>query len=122
MKFVACFSMPQIGIAVERGRLTHLWGESVALASPDDVLLAVSDETAPLGISVGQTAAGARSLSSKLIVLPYDRPAYEEAAEAVWDLFAIESSVVEPVSPEQCFVEMSGPDVPGRTERLAQAV
>ena len=48
------------------------------------------DEAAPFGIKVGQTASGAKGLCERLIVLPYDRPSYEEAAHLIWDLFESE--------------------------------
>ncbi|HEX9007420.1 MAG TPA: hypothetical protein VF889_09000, partial [Bacteroidota bacterium] len=116
---VACFLMPQFGIAVERTRLTHLWGEPVALESSEGTLAAISDEAAAAGIRAGQAVNGARATCERLVVLPYDREAYEEAAHPVWDLFAIESSVVEPVSPELCYVELTGPDIVKRAQQLA---
>ena len=116
---IACFYMPQIGIAVERSRLNHLWGAPVGLAAEDGVLAAVSDEAAMFGIEPGQDAAGARALCTHLTVLPYDRPAYEEAAHCVWDLFAIESSFVEPVSPEVCFIELVDSDAIERSQQIA---
>src|SRR5688500_1294947 len=116
---IACFYMPQIGIAVERARLNHLWGEPVGLAAEDGSLAAVSDEAAPFGIKPGQDSGGAKALCRNLTVLPYDSAAYEEAAHCVWDLFAIESSFVEPVSPEICFVDLAGADAIGRAQKLA---
>src|SRR5437016_1478338 len=106
---IACFYMPQIGIAVERARRPHLVGAPVALSAHDNTLVAVSDEVTPFGIRTGQAASGARALCERLAVLPYDRAAYEEEANSIWDLCAIESSVVEPVSPEICYVALSGP-------------
>lgn len=116
---IACFTLPQLGIACERTRLTDLWGMPVGLVLDDGMLSAVSDEAVPYGVRPGEPASGARSLCPSLTILPYDRPAYEEAARRVWDLFAIESSVVEPVSPEVCYVEMTGRDVQARVQWLA---
>src|SRR5438270_10195902 len=118
--WIACFYMPQLGIAVERARLNHLWGEPLGLALPDDSLAAVSDEAAIFGIRAGQTVSGARALCERLAILPYDLPAYEESARLLWDLFAIESSVVEPVSPELCYVELSGPDALERARKITE--
>src|SRR5258708_35235500 len=98
--------MPESGIAVERARLSHLWGEPVGLAGANDTLIAVSDEAARFGIKVGQTASGAKGLCERLIVLPYDRPSYEEAAHLIWNLFAIESSGVQPASPRVSLIEL----------------
>ena len=116
---IACFYMPHIGIAVERARLNHLWGEPVGLVAADGALAAVSEEAEPFGIRRGQASAGARALCQNLTLLPYDRPAYEESARWIWDLFAIESSFVEPVSPEVCYVNLTGPDAVQRAQQLA---
>ncbi len=117
---VACFVLEQFGIAVERTRLPHLWGEPVALLADSGALAAVSDEALPYGIRPGQSASGARALCPSLAVLPYDRCAYELAAQPLWDLFAIESSVVEPASPELCYVELTGREVLPRVRWLAE--
>lgn len=119
---IACFLMEQIGIAVERARLTHLWGEPFGLAAADGSLKVISDEAARCGIQVGQSLTGARALCDRLAILPYDTPSYEVAAQCVWDLLAIESSVVEPVSPEICFVELTGLQIIERARELAALI
>jgi nucleotidyltransferase/DNA polymerase involved in DNA repair len=119
---VACFFMPQFGIACERARLSHLQDRPVALADGEEILQAVSDEAFARGIQVGQSASSARSLCFDLVVLPYDALVYESSAQCVWDAFAVESSVVEPCSPEVCFVEMTGPDILERIRGLALAI
>lgn len=122
---VACFAVPQLGIACERARLRDVQEQPLALAGADGLLRVISDEACAFGIQPGQTLSSARVLCRSLLVLPYDRAAYEDAARCLWDLFAIESSTVEPVSPELCFVEMTGPDIPdihARVQRLAAAV
>lgn len=120
--FVACFVASQFGVACERARLPGVWGEPVVLVGGDGVVRAVSDEASASGIRVGQSVVSARVLCARLLVLPYDRDAYETAAHALWDLFAIESSVVEPVSPEVCFVELSGRNPLARARELAHAL
>src|SRR5437868_1577965 len=100
---IACCFMPDIALYVERARSPHLAGRPVGIAGPDDILVVVSEEAAPFGIRIGQTSSGARGLCERLTVLPYDRPAYELAARPVWDLCAVESSIVEPISPEVCY-------------------
>jgi DNA polymerase-4 len=117
---IACFYIPQFGIAVERARLNHLWGEPVGLADAKDVITAISDEAAPFGITVGQKASGAKGLCERLIVLPYDRAAYDEEANLVWDLFAIESSMVQPVSPEVSYIELKDHEAREVAGRLSQ--
>jgi DNA polymerase-4 len=115
---VACFLFAGIAIACERARLTHLWGEPVALVDDAGLLAVVSEEAAAYGIAAGQKQAGARALCERLTVLPYDRCCYELAAQCIWDLLAIESSVVEPASPEICYVEMSGLRIVERIQEL----
>jgi DNA polymerase-4 len=117
---IACFYIPQFGIAVERSRLNHLWGKPVGLSGADDKLVAISDEASPFGIKIGQTASGAKGLCERLIVLPYDRPSYEEAAHLIWDLYAIESSIVQPSSPEVCYVELKSREARVIAERLSR--
>lgn len=116
---VACFHMPQAGIAVERNRFTHLWGEPVALADDAGLIKALSDEASAAGIKTGQAASGAKAFCPQLITLPYDLEAYNQASECIWNLFAIESSFVEPISPELCYVELAGPKALEIARRLA---
>src|SRR5436190_10169620 len=111
--------MPQAGIAVERNRFTHLWGEPVALVDDTGLVAALSDEAASTGIKIGQAASGAKAFCPNLVTLPYDLEAYSHASECIWNLFAIESSFVEPVTPELCYVELTGPHALEIARRLA---
>jgi nucleotidyltransferase/DNA polymerase involved in DNA repair len=119
---IVCFLFPQFGIACERARLTQLWGQPLALTGAEGSVLAISEEAQRYGIRPGQTGVSARALCQTLVTLPYDRPAYETAAHCVWDLLAMESSFVEPVSPELCFIEMVGADTADRAGRIALAL
>jgi DNA polymerase-4 len=107
--YIGCVVLEQIGIACERARFPHLDGEPFALAEggSNPAVRAVSDEAARWGVAAGQTVSGARTLCPDLIVLRYDKPAYEAAARSVWDLLAAMSDVVEPISPEMAFVVLS---------------
>ena len=116
---IGCFLFAHAGIAVERTRSVNLWGEPFALCDPDSTLLVVSEEAAQFGARAGQTSSSARALCPGLIVLPYDRATYEAAMQTVWNALAIESSVVEPVSPEQVYVEFTGLNIFERTRDLA---
>lgn len=123
---IASFVLERIGVACERARLPQLEGEPIALATREETIGAVSKEAHDYGIRKGQAATFARTLCPGLIVVPYDRDAYLSAAEAVWDAIAVETSFVEPVSPEIVFAEISGTDLEARlaslAERIAQAV
>src|SRR5579872_2536894 len=118
---IACFAIPHLGLGVERARGEDARGTPLGLVLPDNVLAVVSTDAAPFGVHAGQSASGARVLCPELRVLPYDRESYEQAARPVWDLFATESSVVEPVSPEICYVELSGRTFRERAEYLVTA-
>jgi DNA polymerase-4 len=119
---VACFLLPHLPIATERARLPHLWGQPLALVAPDGTLACVSEEAGLWGVAGGQTADGARRLCRNLVTLPYDRLTYEAAARCVWDALAIESSVVEPVAPEVCYVAMEGRSILARLRHLAAGI
>ena len=116
---IACFVAETIGIGCERARLPHLWGEPFALAAENNQLIAVSPESYPYGVRAGQGATFARTLCQGLIVLPYDKSAYLKAAEAVWDVIAVETSIIEPLSPEIVFADFSGPDIARRARTIA---
>lgn len=105
-KWVACLWIENIGITVEQARLPHLEGEAFVLASTDGIIQAVSKPVAAWGVRRGMATQSARSLCDDLIVLPYDRTVYDIAARTVWDILAVENSVVEPVSPELVYVEL----------------
>jgi DNA polymerase-4 len=115
---IACFYLPEIGIAVEIARVPFHRGEPLALATAGGVIQAVSNEGKKAGVQPEMTVTGARALCRNLVVLPYNRPAYEEAAEAVWDILATESSRVEPVSPEISFIELSSAHSLNQAETL----
>jgi nucleotidyltransferase/DNA polymerase involved in DNA repair len=108
---IACFYMPQIAIATERIRTVALWGRPLGLVGENEILLCVSEEALRAGVKPGQAAAGARALCRALVTLPYDRAAYAQAAEVVWEALAVESSLVEPVAPEICYVQFEGQEI-----------
>ena len=122
--WTACFRLNNISVAAERARLPHLWGEPFALAGADNLLIAVSPECYPFGIKAGQSAQAARAMCQSLIIMPYDRDAYMRAAESIWDMIAVETSLVEPVSPENVYAEFVGPawDVCHRIKELAALI
>jgi nucleotidyltransferase/DNA polymerase involved in DNA repair len=119
---VACFYLEQFAAQCEQSRLPTLEGEPFVLSEAADVV-AASETARALGALPGHTVATARSLCGPdLIILPYDRPTYEASAESLWDAFAVESDVVEPASPEMCYVELSGANIEQRASSLAEAI
>ena len=117
---IACFYVPQAGIATERARL-GLWGEPLALVA-DGIVVAASDEAARHGVQAQQNGTAARSLCPRLVMVPYDTAAYAEAMKSVWNALAVESSTVEPASPEIVFTEITGRDAVARIRQLAQDI
>ncbi len=107
--YIGCVVLDRIGIACERARFPHLIDEPFALVEggTNAVVRAVSEDTSRWGVAVGQTASGSRGLCPDLILLRYDKAAYEAAARAVWDTLAAVSDTVEPVAPEIAFVVLS---------------
>jgi DNA polymerase-4 len=117
---IGCFWIKHIGIACARRTIPSLTGLPLALAGSDNRLVVVSEEAQAVGIVPGHTTTAAKALCPLLAVVPYDRPAYEREAQVLWSLYAEESSRVEPVSPEYCFVELEGFSPYTRAEMLAQ--
>lgn len=124
MAWVACLWVEHIGIAVERARLPHLDGEPFALAAADGTIRVASEEAARWGVRSGMAVQGARSLCGDLIVLPYDGPAYELAARPIWDILAVESSIVEPIKPEMAYMELRGTqsEITTRVRQIAETI
>ena len=106
MSVIACFWMQHIAIATEICRAPSLLGEAFALTSEDGIVACASDEAARHGVEPGHKSSGAKTLCPSLRLLPYTRPIYEQAASMIWNGIAVESSVVEPLSPEICYAEL----------------
>lgn len=119
---VVCFYLEKIAIACERARLPHIWGLPVGLVGEKSLLKVVSDDAEARGIRPGQSVSGAQSLCKDLITLPYERPLYQDAMPPIWNIFALESSCVEPVSPEICYWETNLPDFFTRVQEVVSAV
>jgi DNA polymerase-4 len=103
---IACITTTKTAIYRERMRDATLMDKPLALMDGNGAVLVVSEEAELFGVRPGQAASGARTLCPGLATLPYDRPAYETAAEAVWNLLAEETSFVEPMSPEMCYATL----------------
>ena len=107
--WIACYHLPCFGLACERKRQTELRGRPLALATSEGIVRIASEEAIRSGVRAGMAVSAARMFCPDLTVKPYDLPAYEEMAEAVWNRIALDSSFVEPLSPEVCFAMFSGP-------------
>jgi DNA polymerase-4 len=81
----------------------------------------MSEEAEASGVHAGQKASAARSLCPDLQTLLYDADAYEEMAVRLWNLYAEESSIVEPASPEMSYLVFDGSvEISGAALKLAE--
>jgi len=113
---------PNIGITAERRRCPGLIERPLVLVDTAQKILSVSEEAALCGISVGQALSGAKILCPILQSLPYDTDHYEQAMGVLWDVFAAETSCVEPISPELCYIELPDNYALERTHYLATQI
>ncbi len=90
---LACVTVPNFRIALERSRASHLAGNAVAIGDPppgENQVLDCSPEAAALGIRAGMTLRDARTIVPDLMLLPSDPVFYARAFDAMLD--AIESA------------------------------
>jgi len=120
--WIACYYLPDFSIACEQALRPDLRGTPLALVGDDGALCALSTEAAEAGVRQGRTPSAARMFCPDLIVLPYNRPRYEEMAEPLWDRIACDSSFVEPASPEMCFAAFTGAGVYERVLAVADDI
>jgi nucleotidyltransferase/DNA polymerase involved in DNA repair len=122
MTWIACFHFPRFGITAERLRHPSLQDHALALKDEKGALAVLSAEAAAAGVRVGQTMTSAQAICPLLMILPYDRAYYDQAAEPIWNLLAMESSLVQPVSPEIAYVEFSPAQLNASIASLVQAI
>ena len=121
--FTACLFVESLGIAAERARLPNLCPDDPIALTEGGAVVVASAEAAASGVAPGMGADAALALCPGLVVLPYDRPAYEEAARPLWDALACLSDTVEPITPELCFAALpDGQEVLDDVRRLAGEV
>jgi len=119
---VGCCIVERFGIACERSHQPSLVGVPLALTGPDNKVVVASQEAAAAGVIPEQPLSAARLLCPSLSHRPYTTAAYLVAAEVIWNAVAVETSFVEPVSPECCLFELSGRDQEGRTATLIRSL
>ncbi len=119
---VACFIVPHMGVVAACRRRPDLAASPLALVDEKGRVVTVSPEADRAGVHLGQAETAARSLCRDLVVVPYDREGADEAAREMWDILAVETSYVEPSSPEVCYAEIAGLQVLERSEVAAAAI
>jgi DNA polymerase-4 len=115
--WIVCYQLPLFALACERQRRPELRTHPIALVTPEGRVRVVSDEAKRTGVEPGMATSAARIFCPDLEARAYDLPAYEEAAEHIWNRIAQDSSFVEPISPEVCFATFTGPGIMDRLLR-----
>lgn len=85
---LACVTVPNFRIALERARAPRLGGCAVAIGEPPpgtNTVLDCSPEAAALGIRTGMPLRDARTLAPDLVVLPPDPVFYARSSEGMLD-------------------------------------
>jgi len=116
---IICLAIPELGIAVERKRTPDRAQAPIALVGLDGLVRVCSAEAVAGGVRPGQKPSASRAICPGLLLMPYDEAACRNAAEAVWDLCAQESSIVEPISAELVCLVIALPDWRARALDLA---
>jgi len=91
-------------------RQPDLAGVPLAIVSEDGKVIVGSEDIEGVGVRAGIAVSAAKTLCPELRTLPYDRDVYMAEAEVIWNICAEDSSFVEPLSPEMCFLTLDGPD------------
>lgn len=116
---LACFMVPEIGIACEYMRQPRLRDRPIALVDSHGIIVVASRA---MGVRAGQRASRAKALCPSLTVLPYDNLAYEQFAKWVWEQIANEARSVQPISAEQCFATFAGHNCAKQMYALARSI
>ena len=92
--------------AVEQRDDPHLRGRPVIVGG--GVVLAASYEAKAFGIRTAMGGRQARRLCPDVVVVPPRMAAYGEASQAVFDVFADTTPLVEPLSIDEAFLDVGG--------------
>lgn len=120
---LACVTVPNFRIALERQRARHLRGKPLAIGEPPpgaNAVLDCSPEAAALGVRAGMTLRDARSVSSDLIVVPPDPAWYARMNSALLDALEEAEPCVEPTEDGIAFAA-TDPDAADEEEARAAA-
>ena len=126
---LACITVPNFPIALERQRAPRLAGQSGAIGEPPpgaNQVIDCSPEAAALGIRAGMPLRDARTVVPDLVLLPPDPVFYARASEALLDAIEDVEPLVEPGDPGTIFAALDpNADASAEaaaTERLVRAV
>lgn len=96
---LACITVPNFRIALERTRALELRGQPLAIGEPppgENQVIDCSPEAAVLGVRSGMPLRDARTLAPDLILLPPDPIFYDRAAEALLNALHQAEPFIEP--------------------------
>lgn len=95
--------------SVEVARRPELRGRPVIVAGSDrSVVLAATYEARAFGVHSAMPASTARRLCPQAVYIQPDRAAYQQASSAVMDILGEVTTLVEPVSIDEAFLDVEG--------------
>ncbi|MBI5283806.1 MAG: DNA polymerase Y family protein [Chloroflexi bacterium] len=103
---LACVTVPNFRIALERQRAPGLAGRPIAIGEPPpgaNEVIDCSPEAAALGVRAGMTLRDARTIAPELVLLPPDPVFYGRASDALLDAIEDAEPHVEPGEPGTVF-------------------
>ena len=95
--------------SVELARRPHLRGKPVVVGGSErSVVLAATYEARAFGVHSAMPMAAARRLCPQAVVVPPDHAVYHEVSRSVMDILRDVTSLVEQVSVDEAFLDVSG--------------
>lgn len=95
--------------SVEVARRPHLRGLPVIVAGSErSVVLAATYEARAFGVRSAMPVAAARRLCPQAVYIPPDHAAYRAASEALMEILREVTTLVEPISVDEAFLDVSG--------------
>jgi nucleotidyltransferase/DNA polymerase involved in DNA repair len=120
---LACVTVPNFRIALERRRAPELAGRPIAIGEPPpgaNQVIECSPEAAALGVRTGMPLRDARTVVPDLTLLPPDPVYYGRAADALLDAVESAEPLVEPGEPGTAFAAID-PHADGEEQAAACA-
>lgn len=111
--------------SVEVREQPHLAGKPVIVGglSPRSVVLSATYEARRFGVHSAMPMGQARRLCPTAIVVPPQRELYAEASQAAMDVFESVTPIVEPLSLDEAFLDVSGAQrLLGSPRQIAQTI